>query len=66
MVARRATLQDEWGEPVNLGCPVSGHFASSISFDGKTLYFASRYPGGSGENDIWQVPIRLDGKPVSK
>jgi ketosteroid isomerase-like protein len=65
-VTRRATLQDKWGEPVDLGCPVSGHFASSISFDGKTLYFASNYPGGVGANDIWQVPIRLNGEPVSK
>lgn len=66
IVTRRSTLQDKWGEPVDLGCPVSGHFASSISSDGKTLYFASNYPGGVGANDIWQVPIRLNGKPVSK
>ncbi len=66
MVMRRATLRDDWGEPVNLGCALSSHFASSISADGTTLYFASAYPGGSGANDIWQVSIRLDGKPVSK
>jgi len=66
MVVRRATLRSDWGEPVNLGRAVSGHFASSISSDGRTLYFASRHPGGYGANDIWQVPIRLDGKPVSK
>ena len=66
MVTRRATLRDSWGQPVNLGRPLSGHYASSISFDGATLYFASANPGGSGGNDIWQVPIRLNGKPVSK
>jgi ketosteroid isomerase-like protein len=66
MVTRRATLRDDWGEPVNLGRAVSGHFASSISADGRTLYFASANPGGSGGNDIWQVPISLNGRPVSK
>ncbi len=57
MVTMRATLDDEWGEPVNLGHALSGHYASSISADGSTLYFASKEPGGSGGNDIWQVPI---------
>jgi ketosteroid isomerase-like protein len=66
MVVRRATIDSDWGEPVNLGRAVSGHFASSISSDGRTLYFASRYPGGYGANDIWQVPIQVGGKPVSK
>ena len=66
MVTRRATLRDNWGPPVNLGRGLSSHFASSISSDGNTLYFASAYPGGSGGNDIWQVPIRLNGRPVSK
>jgi Tol biopolymer transport system component len=66
MVTRRATLRDDWGAPVNLGRALSGHFASSISPDGKTLYFASTYPGGLGGNDIWQVPIYVNGRPVSK
>ena len=66
MVTRRATLRDNWGPPINLGRGLSTHFASSISSDGTTLYFASACPGGSGGNDIWQVPILLNGKPVSK
>jgi hypothetical protein len=66
MVTRRRSLQDEWGVPINLGRAVSGHYASSISADGTTLYFASKYPGGVGGNDIWQIPIMLNGEPVSK
>jgi Tol biopolymer transport system component len=66
MVTRRATLQDDWGEPVNLGRGLSIHFMSSISPDGKTLYYASTAPGGSGGNDIWEAPIRLNGDPVSR
>ena len=57
MVTTRATLDDDWGEPVNLGHAESDHYASCISADGATLYFASKRPGGSGGNDIWQVPI---------
>jgi ketosteroid isomerase-like protein len=66
IVTYRPTLQSEWGQPVNLGRALSGHWASSISFDGTTLYFASNFPGGVGGNDIWQVSIRLGDKPVSK
>lgn len=37
----------------------------SLSKDGKTLYFASNMPGGSGESDIWKVTIEGNnyGKP---
>jgi Tol biopolymer transport system component len=66
MVTRRATVRDPWGPPINLGRGLSTHFASSISFDGKTLYYASTAPAGSGGNDIWQAPIYLNGRPVSK
>jgi hypothetical protein len=34
--------------------------------EGTKLYFVSTFPGGSGGNDLWQVPILLNGKPVSK
>ena len=33
----------------------------SLSKDGKTLYFASNMPGGSGESDIWKVVIDSNG-----
>jgi hypothetical protein len=66
MVTRRAMVRDAWGPPINLGRGLSIHYASSISFDGTMLYYASTAPGGSGGNDVWQVPVYLNGKPVSK
>lgn len=33
----------------------------SLSADGKTLYFSSNMPGGSGESDIWKISINADG-----
>jgi Tol biopolymer transport system component len=57
MVTERATLSSDWGKPVNLGHGPSDHWASSIAADGTVLYFASTRPGGSGGNDIWQVPV---------
>jgi len=56
----RETTDDPWGEPVNLGPEVNssaGQGNPGISADGSTLYFGSRRPGGSGDNDIWQVSI---------
>ena len=56
-VARRATTNEPWGEPVNLGPLVNGpqeDSSASISFDGLKLYFTSKNrPGGYGEYDIW-------------
>ena len=57
MVTRRATLDDDWGKPVNLGHSASDHYAADISADGSTLYFMSDRPGGYGILDIWQMPI---------
>jgi hypothetical protein len=34
---------------------------SSVSIDGKTLYFSSNMPGGFGEIDIWKVAINDNG-----
>ncbi|MGB2863031.1 MAG: M56 family metallopeptidase [Sedimentisphaerales bacterium] len=59
-VTTRATKDDDWGTPVNLGPAVNspdGEGAPSISFDGSTLYFYSDRPGGFGLVDIWQVSI---------
>lgn len=33
----------------------------SVSRDGKTLYFASNRPGGTGGTDIWKVAVNSDG-----
>lgn len=65
MVVHRASLEDAWGEPINLGRSISGHCASSISPDGGTLYYTSSYPGGVGGNDIWKVPVFVNGEALA-
>ncbi len=55
-VSTRATTDDPWGAPINLGSTVnrSGNDGyPSISADGLTLYFSSPRPGGLGNGDIW-------------
>ena len=59
-VTTRATKEDEWGTPVNLGPTVNSSSADdgpSISADGSTLFFDSERAGGFGEYDIYQIPI---------
>jgi Tol biopolymer transport system component len=56
-VSMRATTDDAWGEPVNLGPAInhSGHDGTPfISEDGLELYFSSLFrSGGYGGDDIW-------------
>ncbi|MFC1794361.1 LamG-like jellyroll fold domain-containing protein [Planctomycetota bacterium] len=55
-VMSRATPDDPWNEPVNLGSTINGSFRDfgpSISSDGLELYFASNRTGGYGYYDIW-------------
>jgi len=60
-VTTRATTDDDWGEPVNLGPTVNSSYAEadpSISTDGLSLYFSDYYqgpfrPGGFGGGDLW-------------
>jgi hypothetical protein len=59
-MARRATTDDDWSEPVNLGSTINSSAAEdwpNVSADGSILYFrysqSGRYSGG----DIWQAPI---------
>ena len=57
-VARRATTDDDWDAPVNLGSMVnssSNDGTPSISADGLTLYFSSGRSGGYGNDDLWIV-----------
>jgi hypothetical protein len=59
-LSRRASKDDDWTTPVNIGTPVNTEFADDapmISADGSMLYFNSDRPGGSGHMDIWQAPI---------
>jgi beta-lactamase regulating signal transducer with metallopeptidase domain len=60
-VTTRATRDDEWGVPVNLGPPVnsSAHDKhASISADGLSLFFCSTRSGGYGGGDLY-VTTRL-------
>ena len=55
-VSRRATKEDAWGVPLNLGPRVnssSGDGCAWISPDGLELYFSSTRSGGYGDYDIW-------------
>jgi len=61
-VSTRATTENDWGEPVNLGPTVnttSGEIYSSISAHGLILFFsggdAPHRAGGYGEADIWMT-----------
>ena len=62
-VATRATTDDEWGEPVNLGPPVNSSYAEadpSISADNLSLYFSdwtNPRSGGQGDFDIWLTEL---------
>lgn len=56
---------NRWTEPVNLGPVVnSDSWDSQPSFasDGKTLYFASKRPGGKGSSDIWMSTLLPSGE----
>jgi hypothetical protein len=56
-VLRRETVNDDWGEPENLGLPTNTAGSESnahLSPDGLEMYFtASSRPGGYGDYDIW-------------
>jgi hypothetical protein len=57
-VTKRASLEDPWESPVNLGPPVNSSFQEgsvSISADGLALFFISNRPGGYGLHDIWMT-----------
>jgi Tol biopolymer transport system component len=58
-VTRRATTDDDWGEPENLGPTVNSpaeELLPSVSADGLELYFSEfqdARPGGYGGADVW-------------
>jgi hypothetical protein len=55
-VAMRATIDDPWEEPVNLGPKVNTEYADAdptISTDGLSLFFRSNRPDGYGGTDLW-------------
>lgn len=72
-VATRASKDDAWGEPVNLGPTINSEgyeVTPEISSDGLELYFESERPGGLGLDDLyvstrpstdaeWGAPVNL-------
>ncbi len=57
-VSTRTRTRDRWSTPVNLGSPINvgaSDRGPAVSFDGTTLYFGSRRPGGSGATDLWMT-----------
>jgi len=59
-MTRRATTDDEWGEPVNLGPTInSSAFEDypNVSADGSTLFFRHSLSSRAIGGDIWQAPI---------
>jgi outer membrane protein OmpA-like peptidoglycan-associated protein len=53
----------KWTEPSNLKAPVNTSYwesQPSLSADGKTLFFSSSRPGGSGGKDLWYSTMDTD------
>ena len=52
----RRSVHDPWSPPVNMGRPLNteaGENQPTLSYDGRTLIFASTRAGGLGGSDIW-------------
>ncbi len=65
-VTTRATVEDEWGTPVNLGPTInsSGNdYIASMTADGLTLSFCSSRSGGHGRSDIYLTTRETTGDP---
>jgi hypothetical protein len=66
-VSTRASADDPWGAPVNVGPPVNSaanDFCPTISRDGHLFYFVSNRPGSCGgapNDDIYTTRLRPDG-----
>ncbi len=59
-MTRRATTNDDWGEPVNLGSPINSSAFErypNVSADGSTLFFRYSQSDPRSGGDIWQAPI---------
>jgi Tol biopolymer transport system component len=63
-VSQRASAEDPWGAPVNVGAPVNSSandFCPTLSRDGHLFYFVSNRAGGCGGDDIYTTRLRPDG-----
>lgn len=59
----RQSIHEAWSMPDNVGAPINSPFVDTtpnLSFDGRTLTFASNRPGGIGGNDLW-MSVRTRG-----
>jgi hypothetical protein len=69
-VSTRATINDNWTEPVNLGPIVNSPFPDTVEYistDGLELYFdALNRPGGKGGWDIWKTVRSTKDDPWSE
>ncbi len=57
-ITRRTTADNHWSEAMNLGPFVNSSSVDGFpgpSADGRTLFFSSNRPGGSGNVDLWMV-----------
>ena len=55
----------KWSDPVNMGPVINSEYWDSspaLSTDGRTLYYSSKRPGGSGGADIWMVQLNSQNK----
>lgn len=55
-VSQRASVDDQWGPPQNLGPNINSPFtenAPALSHDGHRLFFQSNRPGGAGGLDLY-------------
>ena len=65
-MSTRATIQDDWGAPVNIGGIVnSGSFDHSpiLSSDERALVFTSNRLGGFGGYDLWMTTRKTHSDP---
>ena len=65
-MATRATVDDPWGAPVNLGAPVNSSYSDGeavLSADGLILFFNSNRAGGLGDYDLWATTRRTVSDP---
>lgn len=63
-VSKRASVDDPWGAPANVGAPVNSSandFCPTIARDGHLFYFVSNREGGCGGDDIYTTRLRPDG-----
>ncbi|PYO84611.1 MAG: hypothetical protein DMD65_02625 [Gemmatimonadetes bacterium] len=60
-------MHEPWSTPEHLGAPLSStanDVQPTLSYDGRTLVFASTRTGGLGGSDIWMATRTPSGKEV--